>query len=733
MSKHQQHDQHFFEPLEQRSLFSVAAFASVGLAYENGTDQEILTTLYGTEGVMDTATGHADGTTFAAGHFDRQSVGPLLFDTIENLNTGRYLRHPNDGTQGEALESNGARFLTRDGFPAGWWFADFGGGEQEIEWIVERPTDALAEDFQGTWRFASISADESNDDFSNAFGELVIGAGTVQWNVEQGFLPRESSAILSTSSDGLLKTNAAEYMYMSADGSVLIFADMAEEDQQIYIGVAVRENPAPFAGDIVGDYLLGWAFADGPADDTPNGEVAYRQRYVRLDADGEYRIWGLDEYDSGHTGNEWVINYGTWTVSNGEVVLEEHETGDRSWFIVADNASTLVGFLLQNDTDDDPVLGLATRAFPDLPSEPGGVFTVPGEGADDLQLVYELGTDDVWEVTNLIGEAGGPQINGSIVTWIDPKDGHAYAVGMTDEGVILYSEPEAGDWTYRNLSQESSGESIVDGLQFMIAPDGIVHVTGLNADGALVRYYQTGGTASDGSFDWAFVNIETNDLSPQGQQTPAFVGALTAYATSWNGLNVAGLDANGRIWSVWWAPGLARWTVTDLSAASGAGPVVGNLAVYLTPWDGINLAGLDDNGDLQVTWWVPSFAGAWARNDLTAETNGPTFVIGSVTSYVSSWGGLNVAGMDADSGEIKVYWWVPENTASGWEVTSISQSVPFDAPVITDYDIRGVAAPDGSLNIFGYGEDGSYLNYYWYPGFGGDWRAENLSDTAVDR
>jgi hypothetical protein len=733
MTTNNRDEQNFFEALEPRTLFAATAFASVGLAYEDGTHNEIHTTLYGTEGVIDTATGDVDGTTFAAGHFDRESVGPLLFGNIQNLDTGRYLRHPNNGTQGEAVESNGARFLTRDGFPAGWWFADFGGGEQEVEWIVERPTDALPEDFQGTWRFASISTDESNDDFSNAFGDLVIGASAVQWNVEQGSFPRGSSAILTTTPDGLLKTNAAEYMYLSADGSVLIFADMAEEDQQVYIGVAVRENPAPFAGDIVGEYLLAWAFADGPADNTPNEEVAYRQRYVRLDDDGRYHIWSLDDYDSGNTGEEWAINRGTWTVSDGEVVLEEQDTGDLAWFTVADNASTLVGFLLQNDTDDDPVLGLATRAFPELPAEPGGVFTVPGEGPDNLQLVYELGTDDVWEVTNLIGEAGGPEINGSIVTWIDPKDGHAYAVGMTDQGVVLYSEPDQGDWTYRNLSDETLGESITDGLQFMIAPDGIVHVTGLNADGELVRYYQTGAAASDGSFDWAFVNIDSHDLAPQGQHTPAFVGALTAYATSWNGLNVAGLDAEGRIWSVWWAPGLERWTVTDLSAASGAGPVVGNLAVYLTPWNGINLAGLDDNGHLQVTWWVPQFEGDWARNDLTAETNGPTFVIGSVTSYVSSWGGLNVAGMDADSGEIKVYWWVPEHTEIGWLVTSISQSVPIDAPVITDFDIRGIAAPDGSLNVFGYAEDGSYVNYYWYPGFGGDWRAENLSDTAVDR
>lgn len=728
-------DEAMFEPLEQRSLLALTNFASVGLAFDTGPFDEIQTTLFATEGVIDTLTGDAVGTTYAAGHFDRFAAAELFFSRIVQLDSGRYLRHPNRGSQGSPDESNGARFLSREGFEAGWWFADFGGGEQEIEWIVETATNTVRADFQGVWRFASIGNSADNDDFSNAFGEMEITANTVRYFVDGGFHPRSSSSVISTSPNGLLRTNAGEYMYLSRDKSVLIFADMAEEDGEIYIGVAVRENPAPFAGDIAGDYLLAWAFADGPADHGPNGEVLYAQRYLRLESDGDYRIWDLDDFDSGRTGDAWVINRGEWFIANGEVVLEERHTGNLARFIVADNASTLVGYLLQDEFDDDPVLGLATRAFPDGldPIEPGGVFTVPGEGAFGLQLVYELGIDGVWEVTDLVGEAGGPDITGPIVTWIDPKDGHAYAVGMSNQGVILYSEPDRGDWTFRNLSSETFGERIVAGLQYMIAPDGTVHVTGLNPAGQLVRYSQTGGQAPDGSFDWYFVNIEEEDLAPQGQQTPAFVGALTSYATSWGGLNVAGVDENGRIWSVWWAPGLSRWTVTDLSASSGAGPIVGNLAVYLTPWDGINLAGLDENGDLQVTWWVPGFGGNWARNNLTAETGGPNFVIGSVTSYVSAWGGLNVAGMDAETGEIMVYWWVPERTHIGWAITSISDSIPVGSPQIVDFDIRGIAAPDESLNIFGYGEDGSYLNYYWYPSFGGEWAVENLSETAVDR
>lgn len=720
------------EGLEQRALFSNANFASVGFAFETRPFGEILTTVYSTEGRLETTTGAVTGTTYAAGTFDRFNAGSLLFSSVQQLADGRYLRHPNRGTQGTPEESNGARFLSRDGFGAGWWFADFGDGEKEVEWIVERPTNATRAEFEGTWRFSVLGSRNVNDDFYNGYGDLVISSSSVRWYVDGGYMPRFSSSILSTSSDGLLRTSAREYFYMSADRSVMIFADMAEDDDEIYIGVAVREEAHPTRGQVAGDYLLAWAFADGPADYGPNGEVDYAQRYLRLESDGDYRIWDLDDYDSGRTGNSWVINRGEWYISTqGEVVLQEQHSGDLARFAVGNNRSTLMGVLLQDAHTDDPVLGLATRAFPvgTTPPDPDAVFTIPGEGSFGRPLVFELGTDDVWEVVDLIREAGGPTIIGKVVSWIDPKDGRAYAAGMSSAGLILYSEPATGNWTYRNLSTEAFGQAIMSGLQVMITPDNLVNLTGLNASGQLLRYYQR--TTPAGS--WAYTNIATTDLTTQGLATPAFVGPLVSYATSWGGLNVAGLDVNGRIWSVWWAPGQARWTVTDLSAASGAAPIAGNLAVYLTPWNGINLAGTNTAGELRVTWWVPGFAGAWRQTNLTAETGGALLRPESITSYVSEWGGLNVAGLDATTGEVKVYWWTPERTQIGWAVTSISTSLAPGTTRIIDDDIRGLAAPDRSLNIFGYAQDGSLLRYYWEPGFGGTWQAQNLSEIAVDR
>ena len=183
-----------FESLEPRTLMTSAPIASVGMAFETHASS-IPVTVFSTEGFIDLGTGAATGSTYAAGEFDRFRTGGLLYTSVESLDSGRFLRHPARGTQGSARESNGARFLTRDGFDAGWWFADFGGGEKEVEWTIERPTDALRSDFQGTWRFSLIGVHTDYDDYYNGFGDVVIDAFSVRWYVDFGDSPRFTSSI----------------------------------------------------------------------------------------------------------------------------------------------------------------------------------------------------------------------------------------------------------------------------------------------------------------------------------------------------------------------------------------------------------------------------------------------------------------------------------------------------------------------------------------------------------
>lgn len=360
-------------------------------------------------------------------------------------------------------------------------------------------------------------------------------------------------------------------------------------------------------------------------------------------------------------------------------------------------------------------------------ADDGGSMTVTAINEDGLPVAFQrLAHGGTWTVTDLASATGSGAVSGTIETWVDPKDGLTYAAGLSATGLVLYQQVADGSWNARDLTQEVAGaDRIVSGLRVMTSPNGLVNLTGLNSGGDLVRYFQTGSTSSPGHYQWDARNLGEH-LRARGQQMPAFVGDLVSYATSWGGLNIVGLDARGAIWGVWWAPGVPGWNASDLSTIYGADPIVGGLTVYLTSWNGINIAGIDAEGHLKVTWWLPRFGGEWAHSDLTGLISGAILDPESVSSFVSSWGGLNVAGLDRDSGEVRVYWWAPG--VEGWSVATLSDIVGSGQPRPVRA-LRGMAAPakQGSLNVFGVDANDEVIRYYWEPGFGGAWLAQNLS------
>ena len=154
--------------------------------------------------------------------------------------------------------------------------------------------------------------------------------------------------------------------------------------------------------------------------------------------------------------------------------------------------------------------------------------------------------------------------------------------------------------------------------------------------------------------------------------------------------------------------------------------------MYLTSWQGINIAGMDADGELQVTWWVPSFEGTWAQSSITELTGGPSLDPATVTSYVSTWDGLNVAGIDPATGDLTVYWWSPERTEAGWAVSSLSDALPNGSPAVVSGPLDGIAPRDGSLNVFGRGASNEFIRVFWTPA-SGVWAADNLSASATPR
>ena len=368
-------------------------------------------------------------------------------------------------------------------------------------------------------------------------------------------------------------------------------------------------------------------------------------------------------------------------------------------------------------------------AVPDGAATSDGLLTLTVANRDGRPIVYVQQADGSWTVTDLISTAGGPQIEGDPMTWTDPKDGRPYIAARSAQGLVLYRREPGGVWSLRNLGAEIAGAPIITGESTsFITIDGIAAVAGLAANGDMILYHQTGEN-SGGHFLWTAVNLSERDLRPQGLSTPAFAGKLISYVTAWNAQNITGLDAQGNILTVWWAPGLSAWSVDNLTAKTGAPPIVGGLTAYLTSWSGIHLAGVNDRGELTVTWWVPLFGPNWASNNLTREINGPAVRPDSIASYVTAWGGLNVVAADED-GRLVVYWWAPELKnilgEDRWLVTTLSDEVP-DGPV-PDGPLTGVTFGD-TISVVGADEDGDLFRYWWQVG--GAWQAQNLTDIAV--
>ena len=357
----------------------------------------------------------------------------------------------------------------------------------------------------------------------------------------------------------------------------------------------------------------------------------------------------------------------------------------------------------------------------------GGGQGDDGSGDDSDQrgrwIVRSLGT---------LPDVGVPVSD--ILTWTDSKDGQTYAAVATESGLVLFTRSadrstSNGVWTSRNLTTEVLGAELVAGdISVFGTRAGKVYIVGYTADGDLLLYRQT-GTGDAGGYDWEFQNITESDLAPRGFSTPRFAGGVVSFVTRWNALNIAGLDEQGRVRAVWTTAGMDHWRSDDLSASSGAPAMSGKLAVFLTPWGGINLAGTDESGALNVTWWVPGFD-KWVTSNFNNLFDGPTLDGQSVSAYTTPWGGLNITGRD-DRGDLVAYWWVPHfgehKEDDYWRVSNLSeQIVESDQPTGT---LQGLVTPDGQINLFGTNAVDDVVRYFWEPGE--HWKMENLTHTAM--
>jgi len=396
------------------------------------------------------------------------------------------------------------------------------------------------------------------------------------------------------------------------------------------------------------------------------------------------------------------------------------------------------GFVAPSEPDDDamaptdPVGGEAPGTPSPAPVIPppasasiddaGALYVFARDLDGDLLVFENFGADwtgeDLSAALGLSGQVGDP------ITWYDELTGRSFAAATVDGRLLLFGQTTDGSWSAADLTTQLPGaERIERGLTSFTDTRGRTSLAGLTRTGELVLYRQTGEMDAFGNPAWVFRNLSTQDLALNGQQTPAFAGDLIAYVTAWNGLHIAGLDDAGNVQAVWWAPRLQYWRAANLTAITGSEPLSGGLTAFLTPWGGVNLAGADASGDLTVTWWTPGFGGEWRLTNLTEAANGPRLAAATTASYVTSWGGLNVAGVD-EAGDLVVYWWSPQSGA--WRADALTTQTGGESPVGA---IRGVSRGDATMHLFGRSAEGDVLRFFWSPAAG--WASENVSVEAA--
>ena len=725
-----------FEALDPRTLLS-ANFAGVGLAAADSDTYAAWS--YVIEGSVNDQGQTSASFVDSGGPNPPVALGPISGISLARLGGGRMTINDKgwmDPTR-PAEDASASSFFAASGNAIGWTYAEYvqdWAVDEEFFLFVERPTSATITDLDGSWNFLWIGTTTSGDDFEAfiAEGNTAVSGSTMSFNSLAGDddLGAFSVTISGVTTDGRvsLAEDPESVMYLNAAKNFIVFATGGLETTDPGVGLMYR-TATPTSLNVVGSYR--WTLDDN--DDSgqnfdDSGGGGNEDGILNIKDNGTFTLVGSSSYDDGYSDDDSgkIERSGTWAIQSGRLVLitsDDDSNVSTASFILGADGNTLIS---SSSDDSEAYLSIATRIIPTSVTSDTGTAVATYASLDDSgrPRIFELGDDKYWRDVDL--SAYGPDSVSDLVSWCDEDDGSTYAVGAGVD-TTYYHRNDDGSWSGTSLTQLVNGSTaIVSQIEVMEDNTGNVHILGLNAQGHIVRY-----TLPAGSSEWEYHNVTLEDLSANSEDVPVFVGNLISYDTSWEGLNLAGIDSNGDIWSVWWAPGLGYWQSDNLSQVTGASSInfVGGLTVYLTSWGGINIGGVDDSGDIQVVWWVPSFGGDWEISNLTDQFSGPSLTPTSVSSYRSSWDGLNIVGFDQSTGEVKVYWWAPGMT--DWSITSLSSTVGMTA---TDPStaLRGIAGADDSLNVVGRSDDGEIVRYYWEPEFGGEWLVENPGDCAYD-
>lgn len=643
----------------------------------------------------------------------------------------------------------GARFDTPGGYPLGWVGAEQGveaDAMADVAAVIQRSPTATGADLTGTWTVQ----------FTQVLGSLVYTRnGTLSLTPAGGFfaLAFGSAGDPVFAGQGFEFTGAPEngrfpirmgngdtgFLYLSADKSVIAFVDLDRTDSDTWMGVGVRRGSALKTADLVGSYRAGVLFESQRLSDASEGDLTAAWR-IDLEADGTFELFDLAESDAGGTLIPELS--GTWVASGGAITLTDPDLDAEVLLTISDNglSGIVTGIRVQDLTSPERPMGLLSKISADTsPTIETSVFSSVLD-ADGQPLVFDLRQpDDEWSVVDLgrfaLPDPDFPESDfGDAATDIgsfQTPDGRLVAVVNSAETLLAYERDDEGFWHAKDLIRSLTGaEAITSSMTVFVDRRDVGYVAGVSEAGDVITY-EFDPAADEGEEAWSYANISAEHLTPRGQTTPVFVGPLTSFVTTWNALNIVGLDAEGNIQAVWTGNGGVEWNASNLSQITGAPPLVSGLTAFVTSWKAINIVGLDGDGNVLATWWVPAFGGNWQVVDLTANVGTTPLAGDSLTSFIAPWGALNIIGRTA-AGDVVAYWWTPTIEDGRWQVANLTASFEPGDPK-PEAQLRGQAGSDfgGELSILGTDSDTGDLIRLFFRVQDDVWASENVSDIAA--
>lgn len=374
----------------------------------------------------------------------------------------------------------------------------------------------------------------------------------------------------------------------------------------------------------------------------------------------------------GVTGNNWnqrirVFDAGGRQVGQGVgagagtyAVVNLDVTPGATYFVLVDNptASALGNFVLvyegpgpQNPGTPDPdqitsIHRPKTGSTPMLGMDSMGRTTATYLSENGKPIFAVQQPDNSWDVVNLAPFFNTAVYSGPVLHWTDRVTGRQTVAVRADKGVIVFFRRDDDTWAALNATIRTAG-AINIGFELTLLTDlqGYVTLAGRTKAHDIVAFTQKRQSLPSGSPMFTFTNITA------AAALPNFTGALTAWTTSRNTLNIAAVDASGAL-HLFWKSGNQPWLTDNLNLQSGfAGALVGSITGFQTAGRGTSIVGTLASGELVSISW--RFGHNWRFRSVSGPT-GPGVQISSLSSYVSVVGPAFVTAVDAD-GHTAVY------------------------------------------------------------------------------